>query len=162
MMLVVFGVAGSGKSTVGRLLSEALDVPFYDADDFHPVANVEKMTAGQALDDADREPWLETLADELARWERQGGAVLACSALKQRYRETLGSKCAGNIHWVLLRVSEAVLAGRLASREGHFMGAGLLASQLEALEVPADGWEVDAELSPHEVVNDILNRLQSE
>lgn len=162
MMFVVIGVSGSGKSTVGKLLSEALDVPFHDGDEFHPASNVEKMTAGEALDDADREPWLETLAEELATWEQQGGAVLACSALKERYREILGSRCVGSIHWVMLRVSEPVLANRLASREGHFMGLGLLASQLEALEVPADAWEVDAELSPHEIVDNVLRRLHSE
>ena len=83
MLLVVGGVSGVGKSTVGALLAEALGLPFYDADNFHPPANIEKMASGQPLDDGDRGPWLESLASNLATWEEQGGAVLACSALKE-------------------------------------------------------------------------------
>ena len=84
MIFIVCGVSGVGKTTTGKLLSESLELPFFDADDFHPASNVDKMSRGIPLDDADRQPWLETLACELAEWEKQGGAVLACSALKAR------------------------------------------------------------------------------
>lgn len=143
-------------------MSEALDIPFYDADDFHPASNIEKMASGLPLDDLDREPWLETLADKLPAWQRQGGAVLACSALKEPYRVKLQSKCDESIRWVFLDAPEAVLADRLASRKGHFFDRDLLGSQLEAMEIPGYGWRVDAESPPREIVNTILKRLHDE
>ena len=144
------------------MLSEALDVPFHDADDFHAASNVAKMANGQPLDDADRQPWLEELAARLAGWQEEGGAVLACSALKESYRATLESKCDETIRWVFLTASEKELAARLALRKGHFFDPDLLASQLEALEVPRYGWHVDTEASPREIVDTILQRLRVE
>jgi len=162
MLVVFWGVSGSGKTTTGRLLSEALDIPFYDADDFHPASNMEKMASGRSLNDTDRVPWLETLADQLPAWEKEGGAVLACSALKESYRVKLQAQCGENIRWILLDAPEAVLADRLASRKGHFFNRNLLASQLEALEIPDYGWRVDVESSPQGIVNTILKRLRDE
>jgi len=143
-------------------LSEALDVPFYDADDFHPASNIEKMASSLPLDDSDRRPWLETLASELSAWEKEGGAVLACSALKESYRTTLGSRCGESIRWIFLTGSKTVLAERLASRKGHFFDQNLLGSQLKALEIPDYGWQVDIESSPQEIVKTILKRMRGE
>ena len=162
MIIILFGVSGSGKTTIGRQLADALSIPFFDADDFHPPSNIEKMANGHPLDDGDRQPWLETLATSIADWQEQGGAVLACSALRETYRETLGSQCGQNIRWILLQGSEEVLADRLESRKGHFFDRKLLCSQLETLEIPDYGWQFDVELSSQEIVNNILERLRSE
>ncbi len=160
MLLVVCGVSGVGKTTIGRLLAEALEIPFHDADDYHPESNVEKMSNGIPLDDGDRRPWLDTLASHLYAWEKEGGAVLACSALKERYREILGSRCGERIQWIVLHANEAVLADRMASRTGHFFDRQLLGSQLDTLEFPDYGWLIDVQPSPQEIVNEILMRLR--
>jgi gluconokinase len=134
--IVVMGVCGCGKSTVGRLIAEALDRPYLEGDAFHPPANVERMRAGIALTDDDRVPWLQTLAGQLGQAQRDGpGAVLGCSALKRRYRDLLRAG-APDLAFVHLHGSPEVLAARLAERRGHYMPASLLASQLEALEPP--------------------------
>ena len=159
MILVVCGVSGVGKTTIGRLLAEALEIPFHDADDFHPASNVEKMSSGIPLDDGDRRPWLEALASKLSAWEKDGGAVLACSALKESYRTILGSRCSARIRWIVLHAAEAVLADRVASRKGHFFDQRLLGSQLDALEIPDYGWLIDVQPSTQEIVNEILLRL---
>lgn len=161
MNLVIGGVSGAGKTTIGKLLSQALDLPFYDADDFHPASNIEKMATGQALDDADRRPWLESLAGHLAQWENDGGAVLACSALKASYRRILASRCREQVHWIMLHGDRQLLAERLASRKGHFFDSGLLETQLATLERPENGWIVDVRSSADEIVNLILERLRS-
>lgn len=160
MILIVCGVSGVGKTTTGRLLSEALGIPFFDADEFHPASNIEKMSKGIALSDKDRHPWLETLAGKLAAWQKEGGAVLACSALKESYRVILGSQCKESIIWIILYASEALLTERLAARKDHFFDQNLLASQLEALELPDYGWKFDVESSPHEIVATVLERLR--
>ena len=130
--IVVMGVSGSGKSTVGAALAQRLRVPFADADDFHPPANIDKMTAGQALDDDDRYPWLEAIGAWLAERCAPGG-VMSCSALKRKYRDQLRRHCPDVIH-LHLAGSPEVIGRRQASRPGHFMPASLLASQFETLE----------------------------
>ena len=159
MILIVAGVSGTGKSTIGKMLADALALPFYDADDFHPKANVQKMQSGQALNDTDRQPWLETLAYALAVWENDGGAVLACSALKAAYRETLAAKCAGPIEWIILHGSKALLTERLGARKGHFFEAKLLESQLNTLELPNGVSVVDIQPPPEDIVKSIVARL---
>lgn len=161
MIVIVCGVSGTGKSTIGKLLAEKLAVPFYDADDFHPQANVQKMKSGVPLNDNDRQPWLETLATQLASWASEGGAVLACSALKEAYRTTLASKCTNDIGWIILHGSKALLTERLASRKGHFFEPRLLESQLSTLELPGDAWVVDIQPPPEEIVSAIVARLQT-
>ena len=142
MILVVMGVSGSGKSTVGEALANALNWPFLDADDFHPQANVDKMARGEPLTDDDRWPWLDRIATELAAILARGGhAVLACSALRAAYRERLAR--AGDVRFVHLHGDYETIAARLASRQHRYMPASLLASQFAALEMPADALTVD-------------------
>ncbi len=142
MILVLMGVCGCGKSTVGAALAENLSWPLLDADDFHPGANVAKMAAGEALDDDDRGPWLDGIAERLrAVLARGGSAVLACSALKQAYRDRLAS--VGDVRFVHLVGDYDTIAARLASRQHRYMPASLLASQFATLEVPSDALEVD-------------------
>ena len=130
--IVVMGVSGSGKSTVGAALAQRLRVPFADADDFHPAANIAKMTAGQPLNDDDRYPWLEAIGEWLAQHCDSGG-VMSCSALKRKYRDQLRRHCAG-IEFLHLEGTPEVIGKRQASRPGHFMPASLLASQFDTLE----------------------------
>lgn len=125
------GVSGSGKSTVGAALAQRLRVPFADADDFHPPANVAKMSSGEPLDDDDRYPWLEAIGEWLAA--HPGGGVMSCSALKRKYRDQLREHC-GEIEFVHLYGSTEVIGKRQASRPGHFMPPSLLASQFKTLE----------------------------
>jgi len=136
------GVCGCGKTTIGQALAESLGWPFYDADDFHPAANVAKMASGHALDDDDRWPWLDRIAGEMRQvLERGGHAVLACSALRQAYRERL--QRAGEVRIVYLAGDEATIAARLATRQHKYMPPSLLASQFAALEEPVDALVVD-------------------
>ncbi|WNG79898.1 gluconokinase [Mycobacterium sp. ITM-2016-00316] len=129
--IVVMGVSGSGKSTVGAALAQRLRVPFADADDFHPPANIAKMSAGHPLDDDDRRPWLDSIGEWLA--SHGDGGVMSCSALKRSYRDQLRRHCAV-IDFLHLEGSLETIGRRQASRPGHFMPAALLASQFETLE----------------------------
>ena len=159
MIIIVCGVSGCGKSTIGKRLAERLKLSFFDGDDFHSKANIEKMKSGRPLDDDDRQPWLETLASRLPQWDAQGGAVLACSALKETYRQTLGSKFSGQINWVFLTGSEALLRERINARAGHFFDPALLRSQLETLELPDYGQRIDVTPSPKTITNLIVDGL---
>lgn len=151
-VLVVMGVSGSGKSTVGAAIAQRLGVPFADADDLHPPANIAKMTAGQALDDHDRHPWLEAIGEWLAA--HPGGGVMSCSALKRRYRDQLRHH-ADRVEFLHLAGSREVIAARQASRPGHFMPASLLTSQfatLEPLEPDEAGVVIDVDQSVDAIV----------
>jgi gluconokinase len=156
-LVVVMGVSGSGKSTVGELLAERLDVPYAEADSFHPPANIRKMAAGTPLDDEDRRPWL----DAIARWlsERAGqGGVVSCSALRRRYRDRLRDSGAP-LFFLHLDGSEELIAGRLKERKGHFMPRSLLRSQfatLEPLEPDEQGAAVPIGGTPAEVTERAL------
>jgi gluconokinase len=139
MIVVVAGVSGSGKTTVGRRLAERLGLPFRDADGFHSPANVEKMRAGSPLTDADRAPWLSALREWIAGWSGAGAdAVLACSALKRAYRDALAGGLP-DVRFAILEVPGKILRERLENRTGHFMPSALLESQLTALEAPGPG-----------------------
>lgn len=151
--LVVMGVSGSGKSTVGAAIAQRLRVPFADADDFHPPANIAKMSAGHPLDDTDRYPWLETIGQWLA--DHSEGGVMSCSALKRTYRDQLRAHCA-QLRFVYLAGTPELIGRRQASRPGHFMPTSLLASQFETLEpLGADerGYEIDIDQSIDEIVD---------
>ncbi|MEV7427988.1 gluconokinase [Nocardioides sp. NPDC092400] len=144
-LLVVMGVSGSGKSTVGAALAQRLRVPFADADDFHPEANIAKMSRGEALDDSDRWPWLEVIGDWLA--DHPDGGVMSCSALRRKYRDQLRHHAPATT-FVLLEGAREVIERRQASRPGHFMPASLLTSQyatLEPLEPDEDGIVIDVD-----------------
>jgi gluconokinase len=130
--IVVMGVSGSGKSTVGAALAQRLRVPFADADDFHPQANIAKMSAGEALNDEDRYPWLDAIGEWLDGRCADGG-VMSCSALKRKYRDQLRRGCS-EVLFLHLTGTPEVIGRRQASRPGHFMPASLLASQFETLE----------------------------
>lgn len=150
--IVVMGVSGSGKSTVGAALAQRLRVPFADADDFHPPANIAKMTAGHPLDDDDRYPWLQAIGQWLAA--HPDGGVMSCSALKRKYRDQLRSHCP-DVEFVHLSGSLDVIAKRQASRPGHFMPASLLASQfdtLEPLQADEGGVTIDVDQSIDDIV----------
>lgn len=138
-VIVIMGVSGCGKTSVGRQLGWSLKLPFYDADDFHPSTNIEKMKSGVPLTDDDRRPWLVTLATEIQKWENDGGAILACSALKEAYRQLLSEKT--NIQWVYLAADFDVIYQRMKQRD-HFMKAEMLQSQFDTLEVPKYGLQV--------------------
>ncbi len=158
MIVVVMGVTGCGKSTVGAALAERLGWRFLDADDFHPPANVAKMAAGTPLADEDRWPWLDRLASELRTVEGAGGnVVLACSALKEAYRSRIGA--AGDVRFVHLAGDQATIASRLAGRKHRYMPASLLASQFAALERPANAVEVDVRLPVERQVDHICTAL---
>jgi gluconokinase len=141
--VVVMGVSGSGKSTVGSALAQRLRVPFVDADTLHPLANIAKMSAGEPLDDDDRYPWLEKVGEWLA--DHRAGGVVSCSALKRKYRDQLRAHCP-MVEFLHLSGSPELISGRLAARPGHFMPAALLRSQFDALEplgADEDGVTVD-------------------
>ena len=155
-VVVVTGVAGSGKTTVGMALAAGLGWDFQEGDDLHPAANLRKMADGIALDDRDRAPWLESLSAWIDRQQCRGRpALLACSALKRRYRDVLrGGR--GNIHFLHLQVGASTLAERLRSRVGHFMPPSMLGTQLaawEPFEADEQAIEIDAEGDPVETVD---------
>ncbi len=153
-LIVVMGVSGSGKSTVGAALAQRLRVPFADADDFHPPANIAKMTAGHALDDDDRGPWLTSIGEWLVKHEGVGG-VMSCSALKRSYRDQLRSH-ASQVEFVHLDGTQEVIARRQASRPGHFMPASLLASQFDTLE-PLDADELGVVIDVDQSIDAIVD-----
>lgn len=160
--IVVMGVSGSGKSTVGAALAQRLRVPFADADDFHPEANIAKMTAGHALDDDDRRPWLDSIGEWLAAHSE--GGVMSCSALKRTYRDQLREHCP-DVDFLHLAGTPEVIGRRQASRPGHFMPASLLASQFKTLEpLAADEHGVDVNVNQNidSIVNEYVTLTQRE
>jgi gluconokinase len=151
MVIVIMGVSGAGKSTVGAELARSLGWEFYDADDFHSPENILKMRASKPLTDEDREPWLEALRALVSRLSRSGeNGVLACSALRDAFRQELAA-AGDDVRFVHLAAPADVVDARLRKREGHFMPPGLLASQFAALEPPADALLIDASLPPAEL-----------
>jgi gluconokinase len=161
-IVVLMGVSGSGKTTIGSRLAERMGAVFADADDYHPVTNKQKMAAGTPLTDEDRAPWLETLHGVLQGWFAEGGSgVMACSALKAAYRETLAHGMPhGAVTFCLLEVSRAELERRLAERQHEYMSPKLLDSQLATLEPPRNAMVVENNRPEDAVVGEILDRME--
>ena len=154
------GVSGSGKTTVGSTLASALEIPFHDADDFHPQSNIVKMKQGIPLQDIDRESWLKTLTNNLAQWEADKGAVLACSALKETYRTVLQSGVNNDVTWIYLYGRSELIKERTAGRRGHYFKTELVDSQIADLEPPKYGWHFDISSPADHIVKSILNKLR--
>jgi carbohydrate kinase (thermoresistant glucokinase family) len=159
MVYIVMGVSGAGKTTIGKLLAQKLGLPFYDGDDFHTEESISKMTNGLPLTDDDREGWLQTLADSILKWQLSSGAVLACSALKEKHREILRSKAANTVEWIFIQGSKNLIKERLQNRKNHFMGTNLVNSQFEILEEPVYGISVSADNPPEIILEEILMKL---
>ncbi len=158
MVIVLMGVSGAGKTTVGELLASELRWEFADADNYHSAGNIDKMRDGIALTDADRAPWLGALRDQIAAWLAAGkSAVLACSALRRVYREEL--EVSSEVKFVYLKVGPELLRQRLLERRGHYMTEKMLASQLATLEEPDAGLAVDGERTPEEIVGKVRSRF---
>jgi gluconokinase len=156
-VLIVMGVSGSGKTTIGQALARRLGYEFVEGDEFHSRANRQKMQAGLPLDDSDRAPWLEALRSRIAALIARGGnAVITCSALKRAYRNVLRLD---GVQFVYLKVAEEVARQRLAQRRGHFFNPALLESQFETLEEPRRALVMDGNRSDLDLVNDIVERL---
>lgn len=159
MIYILTGVSGVGKTTIGHLLSEKLALPFYDADDFHPPANVEKMKNGIPLKDEDRKSWLETLAKKIGEWNKEEGAVLACSALKEKYREQLQSISKEETTWIFLHSEYEIIHNRLQSRKSHYFNPVLLQSQYDTLETPGYGIHINVNKNEEDIVKEIMKEL---
>lgn len=159
MIIILMGVSGSGKTTIGKRLAEVLGYTFHDGDAFHPPANIAKMKSGAPLDDDDRGAWLAALRELIEESLRAGESiVLACSALKQAYRERLQAD-PQEVRFVFLKGDFELVAQRLQSRKGHFMPPHLLRSQFEALEEPRDAVTVSIALPPKKIVAQIRKAL---
>jgi gluconokinase len=158
MIVIIMGVVGAGKTTVGSLLANQLGWRFADADDFHPPTNIEKIRQGIPLTDVDRAPWLESLSHAIEGWiAANENAVLACSALKRSYRQKLS--VAPEVRFVYLKGSPEVIAGRLHARHGHFAGESILTSQVADLEEPEAAIVVDIQQEPLQIVDSIRKQL---
>lgn len=160
MMVVLMGVSGVGKTTIGQILAERTGWRLYDADEFHSAASIEKMRNGIALEDADRWPWLDRMHAMLVEKQGRGESVLlACSALKQKYRERLAKDCP-DLHWVYLKGAFELIRSRLEARKNHYMKAGLLESQFAALEEPQDAIVAEVGPEPEVIADFVLRQLQ--
>lgn len=162
MILVLMGVSGVGKTTIGKLLAARTGWRFEDADDYHSQENRRKMAAGIPLTDADRKLWLKALHDRMVQYRQQAeNAIFACSALKQKYRESLASGFAtSEMQFVYLHAPTALIQERMKSRHHPYMNPDLLDSQLATLELPSHAWPVSVAGTPEEAVEEILGRLR--
>lgn len=159
-ILYIMGVSGSGKSTIGQKLAAATGTPFFDADDFHPPANKAKMQAGNPLNDTDRESWLKKINELAIEQSQKKGAIIACSALKEKYRAVLSGGISIPVRWVWLQGNFELIQERMKTRQGHFMPSSLLRSQFDTLEYPADAIVINIQKEPEEIIADILRQLK--
>lgn len=162
MVLILMGVSGTGKTTLGKMLAARTGWPFLDGDDFHPQANKDKMAAGHPLTDEDRAPWLAILHGKIAEYATAGNSmILACSALREQYRDTLrGDLSASDVQFALLEADPRVIEAHLQARHHQFMNPHLLGSQLSTLEHPGDtAWNISVAGSPQESLEQLTNHL---
>ena len=153
------GVSGSGKSTIGKLLAQDLNIPYYDGDDFHPESNIKKMAGGRALNDDDRHEWLEALNKFAKGKIKESSCIIVCSALKQKYRETLRRGLLNQVKWIYLSGSYEQIFERVKNRTGHFMPSNLLESQFEILEEPEEALKLDISLTPYQITQIIKSEF---
>jgi len=158
-VIFIMGVSGCGKSTIGKQLAQELNIPFFDGDDFHPEANIKKMSSGQALNDADRQGWLETLNVLAKKQLTKNSCVLVCSALKQKYRDTLNLDIETQTKWVYLSGYFDQIYNRVNKRPDHFMPSELLQSQFDTLEEPKDALKIDIALTPENIIKKIKAQI---
>lgn len=159
MLIIVTGVSGTGKTTIGSGIADHFKLPFFDADHFHPEKNIAKMSQGIPLDDQDRMPWLNALANQLKESEKTGGAVLACSALKESYRQIL--KVNDEVQWIHLEGNRELIWERMLARKNHYMKAGMLDSQIATWEEPDYGLKLSISNSPEEMIKEALHYLNN-
>lgn len=154
------GVSGCGKSTIGQLLSQELNIPFFDGDDFHPQSNIDKMSRGVPLKDVDRHGWL-VLLNELAKKQLQvNSCIIVCSALKKSYRDILNTGIQNQAKWFYLEGRFNQILERIDKRENHFMSSNLLRSQFDTLEEPEGAFKVNISLNPEEIIEKFTNKLR--
>lgn len=159
-IIYIMGVSGSGKTTIGKKLSFKTNLPFFDGDNFHSKSNIEKMRSGIALTDEDRIDWLESI-NTLAKKEMlSNGAIIACSALKEKYRSILSANITVPVKWVFLQGSYDLIAARMQSRKNHYMPPALLHSQFEILEPPTNALIMDIEEDADKIVETIISKLK--
>ena len=158
MVYILFGVSGSGKTTIGTLLSKILQKPFIDADDYHTSENILKMENMLTLTDKDREVWLIALNELIAKWNKEGGAILACSALKEQYRSMLAE--GNNVAFIFLEGNQELISKRIATRKGHFFPIELLQNQYDILEIPTYGIRLGVNGSVEDVCEQITAALK--
>ncbi len=156
-IIFIMGVSGCGKSSVGQLLADELCIPFVDADDHHLPSNIEKMSQGIPLLDSDRAPWLAQI-NEIALKHLDSGAVIACSALKKKYRTQLNQSIESNVIWVYLKGDYNLIFERMKKRNGHFMDADMLKSQFETLEEPVNAIAINIAGSLETIVSEIIGQ----
>lgn len=161
MVYIIMGISGCGKTTIGGMLAKMLAINFYDADDFHLQNNINKMKNFVPLDDEDRSPWLLDLAEHIAQWNRDEGAVLACSALKEKYRQILSWDGKEIVVFIYLEGDKDIILERMKKRKEHFIPLGLLESQFNALEVPLNAITVQIDKTPGEICTEIIEKLAS-
>lgn len=160
MIYIVCGVSGSGKTTIGKKIAEIVNCFFFDADDFHPQENINKMKNQTPLEDEDRAEWLEILSHKLADWEKEyDNVVLACSALKEKYRRKLVQNIENNVVFIYLKIDIETVSKRLSARENHFFPVALLQSQFDILEETNDVIEIDATQATNAIFNEISERI---
>lgn len=162
MIIIIMGVCGSGKSTIGQMLARELSIDFWEGDEFHPAVNREKMSRGDSLTEEDRRPWLEKIRETIDQYlAREAGMIVSCSALTRKSRQILGTD-RQEVKLIYLSGSESILTDRMRGRENHFMPVSLLRSQLETLEEPGpgDALIISVDADPDDLIREILSGLR--